>query len=349
MSDISIWLALAACLVCCYFAACNIALKTFSRARLSELLEDLGQIERFESFVKRKSKLMLLTGAVRTCLGLVVLLLLLSYFERGFPQAGRLTQYFLALCVGGLVVSVFVVAIPVSIARYHRERLLARSIPFLNGCLTLFWPVVWGLNLLDPVIRRITGGVNLAGGDSHLSDEILSVVEEHDDSGKVDERQKEMLEAVVEFPTTTVSQIMSPRTDVQGIDIRSTLEEVRAAILSDGHSRIPVYQESLDHIVGILYTKDLIQFIGNDRPFELRKVLRDAMMVPESKPVRELLAEFKAKKVHIAIVLDEYGGTAGLVTIEDIIEEIVGEIQDEYEPAEESPLIQPRGSEHSGG
>jgi len=339
VSDISLWLALAACLLSGYFGACNIALKTFSRARLSELLEDLGQAQRFEPFVQRKSRLILLTGTVRICLSLVVLLLVLSFFERRFPQADRPTQYLLALCVAGLAVSVFAVAIPVSIARYHRERLLARSIPFLNVCLMLFWPVVWAMNLLDPVIRRITGGDTLARGDSHLSDEILSVVEEHNDNGAVDERQKEMLEAVVEFPTTEVSQIMSPRTDVQGIDIQSTLEEVRAAILRDGHSRIPVYQESLDHIVGILYTKDLIQFIGNDRPFELRKVLRDVMMVPESKPVRELFAEFKARKVHIAIVLDEYGGTAGLVTIEDIIEEIVGEIQDEYEPVEDGPLI----------
>jgi CBS domain containing-hemolysin-like protein len=146
-----------------------------------------------------------------------------------------------------------------------------------------------------------------------------------------------MLEAVFEFPTTTVGEIMTPRTDVIGIEASADLDNVREMIQKHGHSRIPVYEENLDNIQGILYAKDLLRYVGTDLPFEMGEVLRHALMVPESKPLAALLADFKANKVHIAIVLDEYGGTAGLVTIEDIVEEVVGEIQDEYEPQDEKP------------
>ena len=339
MGHTSVWIALAACLLGCYFAACHIALKTFSRSRLTELLEDRGREGWFEPFAQRRPRLMLLTGAIRACLNLVVLLAMLNYFERAYPKWGVVLWYTSAFLTTGVMISVFVVAVPISVARYHRESLLARSIPLLNACLVLLWPVTAFLQVFDPLVRRVLGDGNRDRGDSQLSDEILSVVEQHDDAGSVDEGQKEMLEAVVEFPTTTAGQIMTPRTDVRGIEINATLDEIRAAIHHDGHSRIPIYEKSLDHIVGILYAKDLIAFLGNNKPFEFRKTLRHALMVPESKPVDDLLAEFKARKVHIAIVLDEYGGTAGLVTIEDIIEEIVGEIHDEYEPSEETPHI----------
>jgi len=339
VNDIAIWVALGACLIGGYFSACNIASKTFSKMRLSELLEEQGHLDRFEPFVSLKRRVLLVTGMIRACSGLIVLLAMLDYIERAYPSLSRAAQYMIVFVSSGVLVSIFNVAIPVSIARYLQERLLARSIPLLNFCVVLFRPITALLNLFDPLIRRVFDAEPQSNAESDLGDEILSVVEEHEDGGSVDEGQKEMIEAVVEFPTTTVGQIMTPRTDVHGIDIHSTLDGVRAAIHNEGHSRIPVYEKSLDHIVGILYAKDMIRFIGSDRPFDLRQTLRDALMVPESKSVRELLGEFKAKKVHIAIVLDEYGGTAGLVTIEDIIEEIVGEIQDEYEPTEDSPHI----------
>ena len=338
MSNPSVWIALAACLIGCYFAACNIAIKTFSRARLLDQLEERGCEERFEPFIRKRSRLILMTGVLRACLSLLVLLAVLYYFDRAYQQLGGLSRGVVAFLVASGLVSIFSVAIPVSVARYRGEYLLVRSIPFLNGCFVLFRPVAALLHLFDPLVRRVFGA---SAGDhtSQLSDEILSVVEEHDNKGEVDQGQKEMIEAVVEFPSTTVGQIMTPRTDVHGIEVNLNLEQVRSVVLDYGHSRIPIYEQSLDHIVGILYAKDLIAFIGDDRPFELRKILRNAMMVPESKPVREMLAEFKAKKVHMAVVLDEYGGTAGLVTIEDIVEEIVGEIHDEYEPGEEAPHI----------
>jgi CBS domain containing-hemolysin-like protein len=140
---------------------------------------------------------------------------------------------------------------------------------------------------------------------------------------------------------------MTPRTDVVGIDVDATLEQIRDVIIEKGFSRYPVYEGTIDHIVGILYAKDLIRLVGqpvtaessDDEGYDLRRLLREALLTPETKPVQALLAEFKARHVHIAIVLDEYGGTAGIVTIEDVIEELVGDIQDEYEQPETTPEL----------
>jgi len=336
----SIWIALAALLASSYMAACNIALKTFSRVALAERLEEVGKSGRLSTFIARLPRYLLITGILRSCTSLIVLLAILYYCQ----MQTRLDwpfDYLAAFLLTGALLSVFTVAIPISWARYGREPLLVRSIPVLDAIVILFTPVLAVLSIFDPIVRRLSGVDNQVNdSEEQLTEQLLSVVEEHQTEGMVvPEEQKEMIEAVVEFPSTTVGEVMTPRTDVQGIEVNSSLEEVKRQILNQGHSRLPVYEENLDNIVGILYAKDLLRYLGSDEPFELRKILRQAMMVPESKPVGELLSEFKARKVHIAIVLDEYGGTAGLVTVEDIIEEIVGEIQDEYEPFEEPPAI----------
>jgi CBS domain containing-hemolysin-like protein len=335
----AIWIALIACLGACYFSACNIALKSFSRKRLADLLEARGRVSRLGPFLERVNETTLMAGTLRTILVLVVLLATFSYLEGRLGQQSRVLVYGVSFLVAGILVSIFAVAIPVSWARYRRESLLAWSIPLLTVVLIVLMPLIKVLHLFDPIVRRISG-VDLAPReDTELSEEVLSVVEGSDSGSEVDEAQKEMLEAVFDLPSTTAGEIMTPRTDVVGIDVSATPEEVKQTIMRFGHSRIPVYDQSLDNIVGILYAKDLIQFVGDGNDFDLRSVLREAFLVPESKSVRELLAEFKARKVHIAMVLDEYGGTAGLVTIEDIIEEIVGDIQDEYELKEEGPYV----------
>ena len=339
MTDPATWLAGLACITGCYFAACHAALRTFTRSKLAELLEENGRDDQLEPLLSRTAALLVLTGTLRTAANLVVLLAVLSEIGKSLPDASLLTRYLLSFLITGSLVSVFAVAIPASWARHQPEKLLAKSVRFLGLLLYLFAPLTAVLLWFDPIVRRISGGDDTTTPDQVLTEELMSVVEQHKESTGVDQVQKQMIEALVELPTTTADQIMTPRTDVQGIEINATLENVKAAILEAGHSRIPVYDGDLDHIVGILYAKDMIKFLGNDQPFNLRDLLRDALMVPQTKPVGQLLAEFKAKKVHMAIVLDEYGGTAGLVTIEDVLEEIVGEIQDEYEPTDDQPHI----------
>jgi CBS domain containing-hemolysin-like protein len=339
VDDPAIWIGITAALLACYLSACNIALRTFSRPKLAELLEQRGRLDRLDPFLKRADELPVMVGTVRTGMNLVVLLCVLAVVQHRYTQWELLPQYGLAFVVAGFIVSIFSVALPVSIARYHPERLLARSMAPLSYAAVLFNPLLQVLLLVDPIVRRMTGGELKINGDDDLADEVMSVVEEHEHEAGVNLENKEMIEAVFEFRTITADEIMTPRTDIEGIEAGASLEQVKQTIQSIGHSRIPVYEENLDHLVGILYVKDLIPYVGQDsgQPFDLRSILREPYMVPESKPVHELLTEFKVSKVHMAIVLDEYGGTAGLVTIEDILEEIVGEIQDEYEPVDETP------------
>jgi len=144
-----------------------------------------------------------------------------------------------------------------------------------------------------------------------------------------------MIESVIQFRDTTAAQIMTPRPEVVAIELSASLQQVKQTIEESGHSRIPVYTGTLDQMVGILYARDLLRFLGQTTfKFDLKTVMRAPLFVPESKPSRELLRDFRLQKIHVAIVSDEYGGTAGLVTIEDILEQIVGSISDEHEPIE---------------
>jgi CBS domain containing-hemolysin-like protein len=148
-----------------------------------------------------------------------------------------------------------------------------------------------------------------------------------------------MINAVIELGERRVHEVMVPRVSIAGLPVDGTFEDAIDVVIERGHSRIPVYEESLDEIVGILYAKDLLPYLkpdAADRP-SLRTLLRPPVLVPESMTIDDLLHELQRRKVHLAIVLDEYGGTAGLVTIEDLLEEIVGEIQDEYDV--EEPMV----------
>jgi len=331
----ALWLSLLVAIINAYVAACNIALKSFSRAKLTDLMEDRAGEGWTQRFNDRRQHLILATGAIRSILNLVILLLVLAYFETRFPDWQPWLLYLVAFLAAVLVVSIFGVAVPTFWALYQAEPLIAWTLPALYVIVAVFTPVTWLLSLFDPVVRRISGA-EASNGDHELGEEVMSVVEQHDEQGRMDETQKEMLEAVFEFKATTAGEIMTPRTDVVGIEKHSTLEQIRDIILSEGYSRYPVFDDTLDNIVGVLYAKDLLRYVKSDGgeagdAFEMSKVVRQALLVPESKPLDQLLAEFKYEKVHIAVLLDEYGGTAGIVTIEDIVEEIVGEIADEYD------------------
>ena len=147
--------------------------------------------------------------------------------------------------------------------------------------------------------------------------------------------EKEMLEGIVRFSNLEVSEIMKPRTDIVTVDIQADLSTLIEVVIESGYSRIPVYEETSDHLRGILYVKDLLPHINEKNGFEWQKLIRDPFFVPETKKINDLLKEFQKKKIHLAIVVDEYGGTEGIVTLEDILEEVVGEITDESDETEQ--------------
>lgn len=170
-------------------------------------------------------------------------------------------------------------------------------------------------------------------------DDLHLLLKAGEEQGIIEEEEKEMIASIVEFSTTRVREVMVPRVDIVAVDIETPLKEAARVMLEAGHSRVPVYRDNIDHIVGVLYAKDLLRcFVEGKVEADISKLVRPAYLVPETKNVDELLQELQQHKVHMAIVVDEYGGTAGLVTIEDLLEEIVGEIQDEFDA--EGPTIE---------
>ena len=154
----------------------------------------------------------------------------------------------------------------------------------------------------------------------------------------LNEEKKDMIQGVEDLSKTSVKEVMVPRIDIDFIASDTTQEELFASILNSGHSRLPVYTDSIDNVIGVLYVKDIIKCMAEKKEIDLQKIVRKAYFVPETKRIDTLLREFKRRHLHIAIAIDEYGGIAGLVTMEDIIEEIVGDIQDEFDKEQEDIL-----------
>jgi putative hemolysin len=216
----------------------------------------------------------------------------------------------------------------------------------------VFYPLIWVLSRLVAVISRSLG-VNPAGFHPlvHTPEEIRLLVAQSHEQGVVEEDEREMIHGIFEFSETVAREVMTPRTDMIAVPVNISLDELIEVVMSEGHSRLPVFEGTIDNIVGVLLIRDLLPVIwersrlGPEQApaFELRPLMREPYFVPDTKPVDDLLAEFRQHGVHLAIVLDEFGGTYGLATMEDLLEEIVGEINDEYDVAEELFMATPEG------
>jgi putative hemolysin len=237
-----------------------------------------------------------------------------------------------------LVTIVFGELVPRAIALSHAETLalvFAAPVELLGRLLA---PLVWLLTTLTNAVARLFG-VTEQQQDRVTPEELMILVERGSEQGVIEAEEQQMIGAVLELGQQRVHEVMVPRIDIKSLQVDTPLDEMIDTIVSAGHSRIPIYEDSIDNVIGILYAKDLLPLLARgQRPTEVRGLLRTPLFVPESITVDDLLHNLQRRKVHIAIVLDEYGGTAGLVTIEDLIEEIVGEIQDEYDV--EAPMLE---------
>jgi len=174
-----------------------------------------------------------------------------------------------------------------------------------------------------------------------LSEEdIQSIIDVGEEEGVIDQQEHEMIHGIFELKQAVVREVMVPRPDVKCVSSRAKIKDIIDLVISKGHSRIPIFEGKIDNIIGIVYAKDLLKFWGKDEEaIPLEKVMREPYFIPETKRLEELLKEFKRKRVHMAVVVDEYGGLSGLVTIEDLIEEVFGEIEDEYDQRAEGRII----------
>ncbi|WP_461791049.1 hemolysin family protein [Pedobacter sp.] len=209
----------------------------------------------------------------------------------------------------------------------------------LQGFYIVLKPAIWVLNGLATIILK-PFGISTSGGHEslHSNEELQYLLEQGKESGALEDNEHELIKNVFDFNERVVKNIMVPRTKISGIELDASKEVVVEKIISEGYSRMPVYDEIIDKIVGIIHAKDVLPLLASNQDWSLADIIRKPYFVPETKKINDLLSELQQKRIQIAIVLDEFGGTAGMVTLEDIVEEIVGEIQDEYD--EEKPIVE---------
>ena len=228
-----------------------------------------------------------------------------------------------------LLVLVFGEVVPKNLAAAHAETWVMFIAPFIRLVSFVLTPVVYLLTKLSDFVVRFTKKDE--DDPTITEDEFKILVNVGQEEGVFDESETEMINSIFEFDGTLVKAIMVPRIDIIAVDVDDNINEALRLIVDGGHSRIPAYEDSIDNIVGILYAKDIFEHLDADfNTMKVKELIRSAYYIPETKKVSDLLNELRLKKVHMAIILDEYGGTNGLVTIEDLIEEIIGDIQDEY-------------------
>jgi len=238
-----------------------------------------------------------------------------------------------------IILSVFTLIfgelVPKRLAMKNYEKIAFGSIGIIRGISIITAPFVRFLTFATNTISKLFG-VNETDEEIVTEEEIKMMVDQGEENGTIQEDEKELINNVFEFNDTTVSEIMTHRTDIFAVDIDMNQEELLEEIIKDEckHSRIPVYDETIDEIKGVLYVKDIIKNM-NKKTFKIKNIMKEAYFVSQNKLINELFKELQRNKKHIAIIVDEYGGTAGIITMEDILEEIVGDIYDEYDEIEE--------------
>ena len=333
-----------------FFVAAEIALVSIRRSRVEQLVDE-GRpgARRVQKLLSEPSRFLAVSQ-----LGLTVIGFLASAFAavsltdgivtvlEGFGMA-HATATGVSLITVTIVLALFTIVfaelVPKTLALAHPERF----------ALTLSAPLDVLGRILAPLVALLTGitravtrmlGASVNTEAQITAEELRLIVERGGEQGILEAEEEQMINAVIELGGRRIHEVMVPRIAIAALPASSSFDAAIDRIIEEGHSRVPVYESSVDEVVGILYAKDLLPFLKSDsvaRP-GLRALLRTPVFVPESLSIDDLLHEFQRRKVHLAIVLDEYGGTAGLVTIEDLLEEIVGEIQDEYDV--EEPLVE---------
>jgi putative hemolysin len=333
------------------FVAAEIALVTMRRTRIEQLADEgNASAARVKRLIAQPGRFLAVTQIGLTFIGFLAsayaAVNLTSSLTAAFEGTGISvlvsSAEALALVIVTLLLALFTIVfgelVPKSLALAHTEAFALRLSGFVELLLRVLAPLVYALTAVTTNVSRALGAGDQAQGV--MSTEELSIlVERGGEQGILEAEEEQMIQAVIELGDQHIHEVMVPRIAMTSLAAGATMEEAIDKVIDEGHSRIPVYEDTIDEIIGILYAKDLLPILkspARERP-ALRSLLRPPVFVPESMSVDDLLHEFQRRKVHLAIVLDEYGGTAGLVTIEDLLEEIVGEIQDEYDV--EEPLV----------
>lgn len=315
-----------------FLAASEISLVSVNRFRIRSLREEGNRrAERLEKLLEHPNRflstILMLTLLVQVGASAIATSLAVSL---EWPLA-------VAIATGAMTLIIFIFSemAPKTYATNNTEKVALAVAPVIGVLSTVFYPLVRLLILLSNGVIRAFGGKAIKEGPFITEGDIKALVSAAEEQDVIEEEEKRLIHSIFDFGDTLVREVMIPRTDMVMLEDGASLEEALEVVLSTGFSRIPVYHKDFDHIIGILYAKDLLPYLKRgESDVRPRDFLREAYFVPETKRVSELLNELRSLTIHMAIVLDEYGGTSGLVTIEDLLEEIVGEIFDEYDSAQ---------------
>ena len=310
----------------------EIAFFSLSPTDLNELDGDKNPSDRSIEMLRKDSERTLATILITNNFVNVTIIMLCNYVFAHVVDFGR--AYWLQfVCITVLLTFLLLLfgeIMPKIMARQNPLRFCRRMAPFVLFMRKLFWPLESVLIHSGVLAEKIQGQ-----NDHILSVDDLEQALELTDKEEIKE-EKSMLQGIIRFGDETVKEVMTSRQDVVDLDIKSTYDEVLKCVIDNNYSRIPVYQNNSDNIRGVLYIKDLLPHLNKQKTFRWQSLIRPPYFVPETKKIDDLLREFQDNKVHIAIVVDEFGGTSGIVTLEDILEEIVGEINDEYDEEEKT-------------
>lgn len=325
------------------------AIRNASEKKLRDLAEDGDKkAARILKLTDKPSSLSDTYGVLITFSGIFFASVAVVRFLPRFSSMLRVSvinNRYLSILLGAFIItfvcafaySVFCVVLPRRLGSEHSDRLA----PALAGLMTFFKyafiPLTAVIGFVSAIFVRLFGG-NPHYDDSEVTEEdILSVVDAGEEMGVIEESQKEMINNIFEFDDLCAGEVMTHRTYIEAVEINDSIEDIVAKAIEEGYSRIPVYEEDLDNIKGILYVKDLLKYVGSSVPenFSAASLMREAMFIPESKKCGDLFSEMTEKHLQMVVVSDEYGGVAGIVTMEDLLESIVGNMQDEFDDEEE--------------
>jgi len=336
--DAVFWLALAGLVATCAAAIGARALSTFSRHELEEICQRRQARRRLSVILRRHEPVGMAAETLRVIATAVVILAGAFWTWNASPHVPATiddwTLLAASVVIGALLLLAVEIWIPWAVARLWAAPVVYFTWPLWQAAATVLAPLVFGARFFDGLFHRVAGRVPEAPDEESFEDEIRTIVTEGHREGLLEEDAREMIEGVIELSDVDVSEIMTPRTDMMSISVSLSWREMLEAVISRGHTRIPVHDKNRDDIIGILVAKDLLPELAKGAPESAEPwttLLREPYFVPETKPIDVLLQEFQRTRHHMAIVLDEYGGVSGLVTLEDVLEEIVGEITDEYD------------------
>ena len=310
-----------------FVAAAEAGLISISRARV-RLMAGRGvpRADILHSYMEERSSLLGAFALARSVAIVAAAAVAVSVLTR---ERGHGWDLIAIIVVVALALFALLEAVPRALVARNPERWGLRLAPFMGPFKLLFGGAGRILSIPARAVARPSSGEE--------EEEMLRLMEIEDDEGEIEDEERKMIRGVFGLEDTAVREIMTPRTDFAAVDTDATADDVVQLIIDRGFSRIPLYEKNADSIVGIVYAKDLFRDLAQGRkPVQLRDIARTAFFVPESKRLDDLLTDMRKQRVHMAIVVDEYGGTAGLVTIEDLLEEIVGEIEDEYDRVEQN-------------